>query len=55
MHSEPLSPQLRRRNRRLGWLFALLVIAGALWSPWAVHHGWIYPEETTFAWPHWNK
>ncbi|MGH9518492.1 MAG: hypothetical protein ACRD2D_02545 [Terriglobales bacterium] len=53
-HSEPLSPQLRRRNRRLAWIIAFFAIASAAWTPYAVHHGWIYPEETTFAFPHWG-
>ncbi|MGH9393138.1 MAG: hypothetical protein ACRD1E_03145 [Terriglobales bacterium] len=50
-----VSPQIRRRNRRLGWAIALLALACALWTPYAAHHGWIYPEETTFAFPHWMK
>lgn len=50
-----LSPPLRRRNRRLGWAIACLALAILLWTPWAVRHGWIYPEETTFAFPHWTK
>lgn len=45
----------RRRNRRLGWAIAFLALASALWTPYAAHHGWIYPEETTFAFPHWMK
>ena len=50
-----LSPELRRRNRRLGWMLAALALACALWTPIAAHRGWIYPEETTFAFPHWLK
>lgn len=50
----PGSP-LRRRNLRLGWLLAFLALACAAWTPWAVRRGWIYPEETTFAFPHWMK
>ncbi len=50
-----LLPSVRRRNRRLGWALAFLALFSALWTPWAARHGWIYPEETTFAFPHWIK
>jgi len=50
-----LTPQLRRRNRRLGWAIAILALASAACAPYAVTHGWIYPQETTFAFPHWIK
>ncbi|HWG38374.1 MAG TPA: hypothetical protein VN690_11715 [Terriglobales bacterium] len=50
-----VSEHTRRRNRRLGWAIAFLALASALWTPYAAHHGWIYPEETTFAFPHWMK
>ncbi|HET9784619.1 MAG TPA: hypothetical protein VFP94_06635 [Terriglobales bacterium] len=50
-----LSPQVRRRNRRLGWALFFLALAAMLWTPYAAHHGWIYPEDTTFAFPHWIK
>ena len=50
-----LSPGVRRRNRRLGWILAFLALACALWTPWAARHGWIYPEDTKFAFPHWIK
>ncbi|HEY7855047.1 MAG TPA: hypothetical protein VIC32_01285 [Terriglobales bacterium] len=51
----PLPPQVRRRNRRLGLLLGLVALACALWTPYATHHGWIQPIETTFAFPHWMK
>ena len=50
-----LPPQVRRRNRRLGWALFFLALASALTTPYAAHHGWIYPEETTFAFPQWLK
>ncbi|HUX68733.1 MAG TPA: hypothetical protein VMV31_14705 [Terriglobales bacterium] len=50
-----LPAQVRRRNRRLGWALFFLALASALTTPYAAHHGWIYPEETTFAFPHWLK
>ena len=48
-----LPPDLRRRNRRLGWLITVIAVACLLWSHWAVVHGWIYPESATYAFPHW--
>ncbi|MGH9418239.1 MAG: hypothetical protein ACRD01_16590 [Terriglobales bacterium] len=50
-----LPAELRRRNRRLGWALAVMVVAISLWTFWPVHHGWIYPEDTTYAFPHWMK
>lgn len=50
-----LSPEVRRRNRRLGWAVAVLAIACALWSTRAVRNGWIYPQDTTYSFPHWMK
>lgn len=50
-----LPPRTRRRNRRLGWALFFLALATMLWTPYAAHHGWIYPEETTFSFPHWIK
>lgn len=50
-----LSPRMRRRNRRLGLLLAAVALACALFAPWAVHRGWIYPQETTFAFPQWMR
>lgn len=52
-HLEPLPARLRRRNRRLAWAITLLALASLAATPWAVRRGWIYPEETTFAFPHW--
>ena len=50
-----LPGHLRRRNRRLAWIITAAALACALSSYWAVTHGWIYPEETTFAFPSWMK
>lgn len=50
-----LSPQVRRRNRRWGLALLALTLACAVWTSWAARHGWIYPEETTFSFPHWIK
>lgn len=50
-----LPASTRRRNRRLAWFITVLALLSAAWTPWAVRHGWIYPEETTFSFPHWSK
>jgi hypothetical protein len=53
--THPTPPRLRRRNLRLAWTLAFLALASAAFAPFAVRHGWIYPQETTFAFPHWIK
>ncbi|MGH9481459.1 MAG: hypothetical protein ACRD1L_05150 [Terriglobales bacterium] len=50
-----LPAAIRRRNRRLAWVIVVVALLSAAFAPWAVRHGWIYPEETTFAFPHWSK
>jgi hypothetical protein len=55
LHPDEFPQPLRRRNRRLGLLLAAFALATALWTFWPVHHGWIYPEDTSYAFPHWMK
>ncbi|MGH9477061.1 MAG: hypothetical protein ACRD1C_12125 [Terriglobales bacterium] len=44
---------LRRRNAWLGWAITVVVIAITLLTLYPVRHGWIFPQDTTYAFPKW--
>lgn len=45
----------RRRNAWLGWAIAAAVLAIMMLTFIPVHHGWIYPADTTYSFPKWMK
>ncbi|MGH9466936.1 MAG: hypothetical protein ACRD1Y_06235 [Terriglobales bacterium] len=50
-----LPRRVRRRNAWLGWAIAVVAAAIMVLTVIPVHHGWIFPKQTTYAFPKWMK